>query len=76
KANPERMREYRRNYVQRHYEAALQQNADWKREQYRADLETARAKARAYYQANRDKILERSRARRAAARQATQQVQP
>lgn len=78
-ANPERMRQYRRKYLKRNREAALQQMAEWKREQYHADPETARAKARAHYQANRDKILERRRAQRAAARearQASQQVQP
>jgi hypothetical protein len=74
-ANPERMREYRRKYLKRNRKAALQQMAEWKRQQYHADPQTARAKALAYYYANRDRILQRNRARRAAARQAAQQVQ-
>jgi hypothetical protein len=78
-ANPERMREYRRKYREDNRDAVLQQMAEWKRQQYHADPETARAKARANYHANREKILEQTRARRAAARearQAAQQVQP
>jgi hypothetical protein len=76
-ANADRMRGYRRNWLRRNHKAVLQQQAEWKREQYYADIEASRAKARAYYHANKDRLKQqRQQRQQAAGLKSKPEVQP
>lgn len=66
KRHPERMAEYRAAHRERHREQIRKDAAEHFKRMYYADIEASRAKGRAYYHANRERILEQTRARKAA----------
>ena len=67
-ANPEKVAEYRRRNRERNRDRNRKYAADFARRQYHTDPEAARAKARAWYQCNRDRILARLKQQREEAR--------
>ena len=71
--HPEKAREYKQRYLERHGERVHQLQAAWARAKYRADPEAKRAKVREYYQRNREAILQRLREKKAAAKAAAAQ---
>ena len=67
-ANPEKVAEYRRRNRERNRDRNRKIAADFARRKYHTDPEAARAKARAWYQCNRDRILARLKQQREEAR--------